>query len=149
MTRGNQRRRQRREGFTLIEILLVVVIIGILAGIALPRLSGHTRRAEIARARAEIENLGTALAQYEMDMGEFPKSLQDLVVNPGSDRWNGPYLNKRAVPLDPWKRPYVYVYPGQHNPKSYDLSSLGPDGIESTDDITNWAAEETPTGSTQ
>ncbi len=135
-------RRRRRSGFTLIEILLVVVIIGILAGIALPKLSGHTRRAEITRARAEIESIGTALAQYEMDMGEFPRSLQELVTSPGNERWNGPYLPK-GVPVDPWKRPYVYAYPGQRNPRSYDLSSLGPDGVESADDIGNWAAEAT------
>lgn len=140
-SRERRERRQRRQsGFTLIEILLVVVIIGILAGIALPKLSGHTRRAEITRARAEIENIGTALAQFEMDMGEFPKSLQELVASPGSDRWNGPYLPK-GVPVDPWKRPYVYANPGRHNTRSYDLSSLGPDGVESADDIVNWATE--------
>ncbi len=132
--------RRHKGGFTLIEILLVVVIIGILAGIALPKLSGHTRRAEITRARAEIENIGTALAQYEMDLGEFPRSLQELVTSPGSDRWNGPYLQK-GVPNDPWKRPYVYVYPGQRNPRSYDLYSLGPDGVESADDIGNWVSD--------
>lgn len=132
--------RRHKGGFTLIEILLVVVIIGILAGIALPKLSGHTRRAEITRARAEIENIGTALAQYEMDMGEFPRSLQELVTSPGSDRWNGPYLQK-GVPNDPWRRPYVYVYPGQRNPRSYDLYSLGPDGVESADDIGNWVSD--------
>ncbi len=134
--------RRHKGGFTLIEILLVVVIIGILAGIALPKLSGHTRRAEITRARAEIENIGTALAQYEMDMGEFPRSLQELVTSPGSDRWNGPYLPK-GVPNDPWRRPYVYVFPGQRNPRSYDLYSLGPDGVESADDIGNWASDTT------
>ncbi len=132
--------RRHKGGFTLIEILLVVVIIGILAGIALPKLSGHTRRAEITRARAEIENIGTALAQYEMDLGEFPRSLQELVTSPGSDRWNGPYLQK-GLPNDPWKRPYVYVYPGQRNPRSYDLYSLGPDGVESADDIGNWISD--------
>lgn len=138
---ANQRlNRRHKGGFTLIEILLVVVIIGILAGIALPKLSGHTRRAEITRARAEIENIATALAQYEMDMGEFPRSLLELVSSPGSDRWNGPYLPK-GVPNDPWRRPYVYVYPGRRNPHSYDLCSLGPDGVESSDDIGNWPAD--------
>ena len=133
-------RRNGRAGFTLIEILLVVVIIGILAGIALPKLSGHTRRAEIAKTRAEIENIGTALSQFELDLGEFPKSLQELVTSPGSDRWNGPYLTK-GMPMDPWKRSYVYACPGQHNPKTYDLSSLGPDGVESSDDIVNWQTD--------
>ncbi|MCX7817891.1 MAG: type II secretion system major pseudopilin GspG [Kiritimatiellae bacterium] len=140
MKANHRPNRRRKSGFTLIEILLVVVIIGILAGIALPKLSGHTRRAEITRARAEIENIGTALAQYEMDMGEFPRSLQELVTSPGSDRWNGPYLTK-GLPNDPWRRPYVYVYPGQRNPRSYDLYSLGPDGVESADDIGNWVSD--------
>jgi general secretion pathway protein G len=134
--------RRGQAGFTLIEILLVVVIIGILAGIALPKLSGHTRRAEITKTKAEIEAIGTALSQFELDMGEFPKSIQELVTSPGSDRWNGPYLVK-GMPMDPWKHPYVYACPGQHNPKTYDLASLGPDGVESSDDIVNWQTETT------
>lgn len=143
MKRANRESRRSRAGFTLIEILLVVVIIGILAGIALPKLSGHTRKAEITKARAEIENIGTALSQFELDMGEFPKSIRELVASPGNDRWNGPYLTK-GMPSDPWKRAYVYACPGQHNPKTYDLMSLGPDGVESSDDLVNWQTESTP-----
>ncbi len=143
MKKNERIRRRGKAGFTLIEILLVVVIIGILVGIALPRLSGQTRKAEITRTRAEIENIGTSLDLFELDMGEFPKSIQELVTSPGSDRWNGPYL-KKGMPSDPWKRAYVYVCPGQHNPKTYDLMSLGPDGVESADDIVNWQTETTP-----
>jgi general secretion pathway protein G len=140
MKRDGHRGRANRAGFTLIEILLVVVIIGILAGIALPKLSGHTRRAEITKARAELESIGTALSLFETDLGEFPKSLQELVSSPGSDRWNGPYLQK-GMPMDPWRRSYIYACPGQHNTRTYDLSSLGPDGVESSDDIVNWQTD--------
>ncbi|HIE10414.1 MAG TPA: type II secretion system protein GspG [Kiritimatiellae bacterium] len=132
------RRAVRRNGFTLIEILLVVVIIGILVGVALPRLGGRKRQAEIAAARADIANISTALSLYELDNGSYPPSLQALVSNPGgAQNWNGPYLQK-GVPKDPWGNDYVYTYPGVQNPHGFDLKSLGPDGVESDDDITNW-----------
>jgi general secretion pathway protein G len=129
-----------RAGFTLIEVLLVVVIIGILVGVAVPRLGGRVRQAQVAAARAGIENIGTALRLYELDNGQFPNSLQSLVVNPGgAQNWRGPYLEK-GLSKDPWGNDYIYASPGSHNPQSYDLRSLGPDGVESADDVTNWAA---------
>ena len=131
-------KRQKQSGFTLVEVLLVVVIIGILMGVAMPKLSGQRRRAEISAAKADVEGIGTALRLYELDMGEFPKSLQGLLSAPGNARnWNGPYLEK-GLPTDPWGNPYVYSSPGSHNPHSYDLKTLGPDGAESGDDIGNW-----------
>ncbi len=124
-------RAQSRSGFTLIEILLVVVIIGILVGVAIPRLGGRVRQAEVARARADIQNIGVALRLYELDNGEYPSSLEGLVNNPGARNWNGPYLDS-GIPKDPWGQDYVYAR--QQN--SYSLKSAGPPGSEGGE-ITN------------
>lgn len=142
-TQDKRHRGARRAGFTLIEIMLVVVIIGILAGIVIPRLGGRTKDAQIQATKQSIDNFGTALKLYEMDIGDYPRQLQDLIVNPGlGERWKGPYLEK-GLPKDAWKNDYIYTLPGQRNPTGYDLKSLGPDGVESADDIGNWI-DETP-----
>ena len=130
-TQGGHRRRGRA-GFTLIEVLLVVVIIGILVGVAIPRLGGRVRQAEIARARADIQSIGLALRMYELDIGEYPSTLEALVSNPGARNWNGPYI-EGGLPADPWGNKYVYT----RTDTSYRLRSLGPDGVESDADITN------------
>ena len=127
-----------RAGFTLIEVLLVVVIIGILVGVALPRLGGRVRQAQVAAAEADISNIGMALRLYEVDNGTYPNSLQGLITSPGGAKnWRGPYLEK-GMPKDPWGNDYIYASPGSRNPHSYDLHSLGPDGVESGDDLANW-----------
>lgn len=138
---------KKSKAFTLIEIMLVVIIIGILAAMVIPNLSGRGEQARRAAAKADIEsNLSTALDLYELDNGRYPATDQGLIAliqkptaPPEPKSWNGPYLKKKKIPDDPWGRAYVYVFPGTHNTDSYDLSSLGPDGAEGTDDITNWA----------
>ena len=126
-------------GFTLVEMLLVVTIIGILAALVIPRIAGTSDKARITAAEADIKGgIKTALDRYEVENGSYPKSLTDLVQRPGDAKnWNGPYLDE--IPKDPWGQPYVYVYPGRNNPSSYDLYSIGRDGQDGTaDDIGNW-----------
>ena len=135
----------RRSGFTLIEVLVVMIILTILAAVVVPRVIGRTEDARRARAVSDIESFGTALDMYKTDNGEYPtteEGLQALRVAPTSAKsWNGPYLKKALAP-DPWGNDYIYTSPGEHNPDSYDLSSLGADGQPGGDgknvDITNW-----------
>ena len=128
-------------GFTLIELMLVVIIIGALVAMVMPRLAGRGEQARTAAAKADIQaNIATALKLYELDNGHFPKNdegLNALLSKPASaSNWNGPYLEKK--PLDPWGREYSYKSPGEHRPADYDLYSLGNDGVESQDDVKNW-----------
>ena len=130
-----------KKGFTLIELMLVVIIIGALVAMVMPRLAGRGEQARIAAARADIQaNIATALKLYELDNGAFPtteEGLEALLVRPPSAvNWNGPYLEKK--PIDPWGREYKYKSPGDHRP-DYDLFSVGRDGQPGTaDDVTNW-----------
>jgi len=136
--------RKTTKGFTLIELMLVVMIIGILVSLVVPRLTGRSQQARVAAAKADIEaNIALALDLYEVDNGFYPTTEQGLGAlrsepssAPTPENWNGPYLKKKA--MDPWNNPYKYVSPGINNTRDYDLSSLGPDGAESDDDIVNW-----------
>ncbi len=133
----------RREGFTLVEILLVVAIIGLLAAMVAPNLVGRGRNARRTVARVDIEaNLAAALDLYEMDNGMYPttdQGLEALLRRPSRPPepvgWSGPYLKRARLPKDPWGRAYVYRSPVRGGPEGYELYSLGPDGIESADDI--------------
>jgi general secretion pathway protein G len=132
-----------QRGFTLLELLVVMVIIGLLAGYVGPRFFSQIGKSEVKAARAQIDALEKALDQFRLDNGRYPtteEGLKALVERPSTtSKWSGPYL-KKAVPLDPWERPYIYKSPGEHG--EYDLSSLGKDGqaggTEEATDITNW-----------
>jgi general secretion pathway protein G len=131
---------KQKKGFTLIEIMLVVIILGILAAMVVPKLTGRSDEARRSVAKPDIQsNLALAIDLYEVDLGEYPSSLDDLLRAPSqATGWKGPYLKKK--PLDPWGRDYVYKFPGSHSPEGYDLSSNGKDGAEGgEDDITSWS----------
>jgi general secretion pathway protein G len=130
--------RNRPRAFTLVEMLLVITIIGILAALVIPKMVGRSEQARQAAAHADLSSIKTALDAFEVDNGGYPRSLQDLLQPPSNAKnWHGPYLDN--LPQDPWGNPYVYTFPGRHNPNSYDLMSVGPDGKAGTDDdIGNW-----------
>ena len=136
--------KKRGAGFTLIELMLVLVILSAIAAMVVPRLAGRSEEARRKVAETDIKgNLSVALKLYEVDNGRYPsgeQGLKALMEKPSSPPvprdWKGPYLEQE--PLDPWQKPYVYRYPGAHPPRDYDLYSFGPDGVESDDDIRNW-----------
>jgi general secretion pathway protein G len=125
----NLKRGKRSSGFTLLELLVVLVILGLLAGLVAPRMFANVSKSEVKVARAQIAALESALENYRLDVGRFPSSEQGLGAlerSPGNDpRWAGPYL-KKAVPADPWGNPYQYKQPGERG--DFDLFSLGRDG---------------------
>jgi general secretion pathway protein G len=131
-------------GFTLLELLVVMVIIGLLAGLVAPRYFAQVGRSQVKVARAQLDGLDKALDQFRLDVGRYPTSeegLQVLVAAPsGEPSWAGPYL-KKGVPLDPWGRPYVYQQPGTHG-GDFDLFSYGkdgrPGGTGEDADVGNW-----------
>jgi general secretion pathway protein G len=126
------RRRHGEAGFTLVEILVVITIIGLIMAIVGPRVLNYLGESKVKAARIQIESLGSALDLYYLDMGRYPNSndgLAALVQRPGNaEEWNGPYLKGGVVPNDPWGHPYVYRSPVEHAP--YEIVSYGSDGQE-------------------
>jgi general secretion pathway protein G len=134
---------KRHHGFTLLELLVVMVIVGLLAAYVGPKYFSQIGKSEVKTVRAQLVGLEKALAQFRLDVGSYPSTeqgLKALITRPNNlAKWDGPYLDK-ALPLDPWGHPYVYKAPGEHG--EIDLASLGRDGRPGGDgldaDITNW-----------
>lgn len=140
---GMHRRRRPDRGFTLLELLVVLVVLGLLAGIVAPKYFTQLGRSEVKVARAQIEGLAKALDLYRLEVGRYPtteQGLNALMLAPNDEpKWGGPYLQKQ-IPQDPWGRDYVYRSPGEYG--DYDLLSLGKDGQPGGDgesaEITSW-----------
>lgn len=142
----SHRRAKRRSGFTLMEVLLVLAIIGVIMTMVVPKVLGRQQHANTDATKVSIGGLTQALKLYSLDhSGQFPVSaegLNALLKAPGArdPRWRGPYLEKE--PVDAWGNPFQYEFPGRRNPESFDISSAGPDRTHgTTDDIGNWDAE--------
>ena len=141
---GQAREREGEEGFTLVEILIVITIIGMIMAFVGPRVLGYLSDSRVKAAKIQIESFSAALDLFYLDAGRYPttsEGLGSLVKRPTSiSVWNGPYLRSNAVPADPWGNPYVYKSPGQHGP--FDIVSLGSDGREggtgAAADVTSW-----------
>ncbi len=131
-------------GFTLIELLVVLAIIGLLAGLVGPQVIKHLGESKTKTAKLQIEELASALDMYRLDAGRYPSAeegLGALIEQPSTAKfWNGPYLRKKKMPVDPWNNPYHYVIPGEHG--KFDIFTLGADNTEGGDgedrDVNSW-----------
>ncbi|MEX0612631.1 MAG: type II secretion system major pseudopilin GspG [Pirellulales bacterium] len=138
-------RRDRRAGFTLMEVLLVLVILVVLASMAVTIFGGTQEQAMKDAAKGQVGIFKSAVNLYKFHTKNYPESLEGLIARPGDDklgeRWMGPYVDATKVPLDPWDREYKFAAPGKHNADTFDVWSLGPDGQDgSEDDIGNWSS---------
>jgi general secretion pathway protein G len=127
--------RIRNKGFTLIEILIVVAIIGLIASMIAPNLIGQFQKSKEEIAKAQIETLSAGAQSYLLDVGRLPANLGELITST-DPKWRGPYLSKNRLPQDPWNRDYQYKAPGDHG--AFDLYSLGPNGKLDDKAIVNW-----------
>ncbi|MBI4792756.1 MAG: type II secretion system major pseudopilin GspG [Deltaproteobacteria bacterium] len=139
---SSDRKRRNQRGFSLMELMIVMVILGLLASLVGPAMFKRLGTAKQKTAKTQIGMLMTALDAYRLDMGHYPtqqEGLEALVVNPGEDKWDGPYL-KKGVPLDPWDSEYIYQNPGEHG--EVDISALGADKQEGGEgenaDVGSW-----------
>jgi general secretion pathway protein G len=141
---NKHKRHYKQTGFTLLELLVVLGIIAMLAGLVGPQVMKHMGESKIKAAKVQIEDLAQTLDMYKLDVGSYPTSeqgLNALIESPdGAQRWNGPYLRKAKIPLDPWNNEYKYTSPGEHG--KFDIVSYGADGKEGGDgedkDLVSW-----------
>ncbi len=140
----SRRKTRRRSCFTLMEMVIVIAILGLLGGIAVPAYFQKLEKAKKQTAKTQIGMIEQAILDFQIDTGRLPKSLDELIKNPGEKKWNGPYLQKVSeVPKDPWGKEYVLTIPGAHG--EFDIISYGKDGLAggsgNAEDIGNWVQE--------
>lgn len=139
-TQKSLSRKAIRRHFTLIEIMIVVVIIGMLAALVGPNLTRRLDKAKVNTTKAQLVNLKNAVMDFRMDVSEYPSKLEDLLINPGKDKWDGPYLDSKHVPKDSWDNDFQYRCPGDD--LDFDIISLGSDkasgGSGDASDISCW-----------
>jgi general secretion pathway protein G len=140
MKTDSQKKQRRQKGFTLIELLIVIIILGLLAALVTPKLVGKVGKSKPKIAQAQIQSFCSAIDIFRLDMGRYPKSLDELVKKIDDPKWDGPYLPKE-IPLDPWGHSYEYKSPGEEN-RDYEIISYGADGTsggeEENTDVVSW-----------
>lgn len=136
-----QKRLMGKRRFTLIEVMIVLIILASLAALVTPAFMGRLSEAKRRTARVQLKLLADATKDYYFDMNEYPTSLDDLIEDPGSDKWNGPYLDPPVIPMDPWNGEYQFTAPGQEN-RAFEIVCLGADGApggeKKNGDINHW-----------
>jgi general secretion pathway protein G len=129
---GREHARHGERGFTLVEMLVVITIIGLIMGLIGPRVLNYLSESKVKAAKIQMQSFSSALDLFNLDAGRYPSTAEGLTAlvrrTPGVDAWNGPYLRGGNVPNDPWNHPYIYRAPGEHG--AYDIRSLGSDGQE-------------------